>query len=303
MRTSVKVGAPPVLSGITGIEGLFSMALDLPGDEVTVKRADLPEQPLTCRVTGGSKVDKVRIERAVKKAIQLYLDQRGSSLGIRAEVRLHKTFPQHLGEGVPAIVAALCGVDFIYTDRWPVHRLLPIALETARAYCPEVAEASVYASLLGGVVMDSGIVQEDERFHKVFMPDGMHIVLTQIPLEVVTISENLSGRQEAKILSQKVASFILGGMTGDWALLKQALKNKTAFSTGIKKKIYEGCIEKGAIGLGTSMARDSHLVYILCDNSSIAEDVSHWLQSIFPPSKHQKIPLISRIHPSGHQIF
>ena len=291
MRTTVKVSAPPVLSGLTGIEGLFYAALDLPGDEVTVKISETPGVHI--QSVTGDKSGRTPASDAVKQVIGSYLEHRGMSgeMGVAVDIRLRKSNFETLGGEAPSVTAALVGVDFLVTDRLPLHALVPFIEGAVR----QGFSAAGVTSLYGGVMMDAGL--EERRYRKVYMPEGMYFVFAQYrwPFDRIKSIAPLER-------NQKTASFVLGGMTGDWSLLKHALSfgmdsltTETTEILGHLRRI------PGFIGMGTTMP--AGLLYAICDNSGAAEDVKSAFEGRWPPSRHQQKPFIARLHPSGHQIY
>ncbi len=295
MRTTVKVAAPAVLSGLTGIPGLFYAALDIPGAEVTVYRTEADGVRISS-VTGDKPGREIAAE-TVSNALKIYLDTRDNIgiKGLRIDIRLCKHYFTALGGVAPALAAALVAVDFLSADRLPLKALIPFAENAIKNH----AAAAFVAALSGGVVMDSGM--KEERYKKVFMPAGLHFLLIKPPLSHSFDQRGAISYLNPLDTAQKAAALAIGGTTGDWQLLRHALETPTELFSGEWKAILEEIRTLEPIGMGWSECGE--MLFVVCENSGIAEDIAVVLRRYFAPGRHQMSPLIRPLHLSGHRIF
>jgi homoserine kinase len=268
-EASTTAYAPATVGNVICGFDVFGLALDHPGDRVTVRRSDRPGLRIA-RIEGDSgrlPTDAKRNSATV--AIAALLRAAGRDDGL--EVTIAKGLPLSGGMGGSAAssVAGAIAADALLGTGFPQDALLEFALAgegmaAGSAHLDNVAPA-LYGGLL--LVRPTG----HPRVVRLPVPKGLSVALLHPAVELSTkAARKALGTSvpltEAVAQWGSTAAFVHALHTGDWDLLQDALVDRVAephrkaFIPGFDE-VHSAAMSAGALACGISGAGPSLVAF------------------------------------------
>jgi|Deesub1362B_J571_1020462.scaffolds.fasta_scaffold09316_2 homoserine kinase len=308
-KSSIRVFSPATVANVSCGFDVLGFALERPGDEIVLKRAEEPGIRIT-RITGdGGCLPKEPEQNAAGAALQAMVRSMGYSGGL--ELEIHKKMPVQSGLGSSAASAAgavfaanrLLGCPFASAD------LVPFAMEGERAACGTAHADNVAPALLGGFV----IVRS--RFPLDVVPIGAppSLICTVFSPEI-----QISTAHSRRILRQRIdlqeaveqwgnlAALIAALLREDYDLLSRSLQDRIV--EPIRARLIPGfvqakkaAVEAGALGAGISGSGPS--VFALSTTLQTARAVGRVLVRSFERYQVRGTVYVSKINTRGPVIL
>jgi homoserine kinase len=285
--STVTAFAPATVGNVICGFDTFGLAMETPGDRVTVRVADQPGVRIV-RIDGDEgKLPTEAEKNSASVAIQALLQATGSREGI--EVYLEKGLPLSGGMGGSAAssVAAAVAADALLGTRSSSETLLECALAGEGMASGGAHLDNVAPALLGGfLLVRPSRVRPIVRLP---IPHGLSIALLHPSVEMST-KEGRAALGNSVALSDAViqwgntSAFVQGLHSGDWELVADALEDRIAEPHRAHHipgfhAVRRAALKAGAVGCGISGAGPS--IMALCRTPGIAGRVGEAMQEAF----------------------
>ena len=305
MKAGIKVFAPATIANVACGYDILGLALEKPGDEIIARFSDQPGLKITL-ITGVKgklpyDVDKNTAGVAAKKLIE-YLDFDG---GIELEIHKKMPFGSGLGSSAASAVAGAMAINELLKRPLTKRELLPFAVVGEQAADGSYHADNVAPSLLGGIIL----IRDNQTLdvHRLSTPKGLFAVVVYPHIQILTkearavLSDNITLKQHIQ-QSGNLAGLVIGLNNSDFDLIRRSLQDVIIEPQRAKLipkfyEIKESALKEGALGCSISGAGPS--IFALCDNSLIAENVSHSIQGGFRNQGIKSDIFISKINTEG----
>lgn len=302
---SVSAFAPASIGNVICGFDVFGLALEQPGDVVTVRSVDTPGLTIASIEGDGGSLPRAPDRNSATVAIAALLKATGRTDGL--EVRIEKGLPLSGGMGGSAAssVAAAVAADALLGTQLPDEVLLECALAGEGIASGDAHLDNVAPALLGGLLL---VRSEGHRTVVALpIPEGLSVALLHPHVEMRTregraaIGDTVS-LKNAVFQWGSTAAFVHALHTKDWDLLADALKDRIAEphrsgSIPAFDSVRSAALKAGALACGISGAGPS--VFSLCRTPESARHVGQAMLSSFtaeasPPARLFLSPVAER---------
>ncbi len=306
---SVTAFAPATIGNVICGFDIFGLALESPGDRVTVKSSDRPGLTISSISGDQGRIPTEPDRNSATVAIAALLQDSGRADGL--EVTIDKGLPLSGGMGGSAAsaVAAVVAADRLLDTQLTQERLLSCALAGERVAAGGAHLDNVGPALLGGLLL----VRSSTVFPvlRLPVPKGLHVVLLHPAIEMRT-QEGRAAIGSTVPLGEAVAQwgntagFVHALHTEDWSLLSDCLEDRIAephrrAAIPAFGAVRDAALAAGAIGCGISGAGPS--MFALCRDEATARVVGPGMGAIFGSSAGVPFTLYySRVAPEGARV-
>ncbi|MEX0985924.1 MAG: homoserine kinase [Bacteroidales bacterium] len=306
MKNEVTVYCPATVSNVGPGFDLLGFALELPGDELIVRRNDTGQ--LRLFDNSGTDLPLENKKNIAAIATLALLDELQVEEGFDLVFTKKINPGSGLGSSAASCVAAVVGINELLGSPLTTAELLPYAMEGEEAASGSYHADNVAPALLGGFTLIRGydpleikhIPYPDDLFCAIVHPDlqfntaeGRKIIPTRIPLATaIAQAGNLAG-------------LIAGLTTSDHGLIGRSItdlfaepyrSDKLPEFALLKKK----ALEKGALGSGLSGSGPS--IFALCRGREIAMEVAETMKSHFQTHHIESRTYVSPVSEAGCRI-
>jgi len=304
--------APATVANVACGFDVLGLALEEPGDTVTVELADEPGLVLT-EISG----DQGRLSRESEKntatvAAQKILDRapNGTSLGIRLELRKGLPLASGMGSSAASAVAAALAASDLLRLRLSYPEILAAALEGERVVAGAGHADNAAACLYGGFVL----VRSTDPLDVISLPvpSGLSVAVLRPHLEMSTRESRVLLGDEVRLKDAvrqwaNVGGLVSGLYSGDLGLVSRSLVDSVAepirsrFVPGFSE-VKRAAIEAGA--LGSSLSGSGPSIFALCRDLESAHSVSRKMAEAFADAARLEWDLhVSRVSPRGARVI
>lgn len=301
--SGLKVFAPASVANVACGYDVLGFALDKPGDEIIVKKSDDKGLKIT-KITGGKlpyEVNKNTAGFTAQKILD-HLDYQG---GINMEIHKKMPFGSGLGSSAASAAGAAMAINEILGRPLSKKELLPFAVLGEQVADGAYHADNVAPSLLGGMILIRDTPSLD--FYKVYIPQGLHIVVIHPHIEILTkdsrgILKDTVEMSKHIAQSSNLAGLILGMQTSNFNLIRNSLTDviiepQRAHLIPGFYKVKDAALSEGALGCSISGAGPS--IFAICTNTLIAENAAQSMQRIFADLKIESSIFHSKINKEG----
>ncbi len=210
---SVSAYAPATVANFGPGFDVLGLALDSPGDTVTVAFGQTPGVSLTSITGDRGLLPRDPDRNTACIAARHVLQMAGSDRGI--ELRLDKGLPlaSGLGSSAASAAAAAVAANALLGEPFSREELLPACIEAEAAVSGRHAD-NVAPALLGGIVLVTGL--DAASLHRLPVPDNLHLAIVSPAVAVPTA-------QARAVLPPTVPLATMVHQTAQIALLIHAL--------------------------------------------------------------------------------
>jgi len=279
MRSRVTVYAPATVANLGVGFDIFGMALDAPGDEVSVEPLESPGVELAAVTGDGGQLPTDPAQNTACIAARETLRAIGAPAGVR--IWLNKGLPlaSGLGSSAASAAAAAVAVNELFGAPLGVSDLLPACIEAEAAVSGRHAD-NVAPALWGGIVLVMGLEARD--IHRLPIPDNLYLALVTPDIAVPTakaraiLPKDIPLRALVQQTAQ-VAALVHALHTNDLQLLGQAMHDnvimpaRAGLIPGIEQAI-KAAREAGA--LVTTISGAGPTLCAVCDSMANAQTVT-----------------------------
>lgn len=301
-----KIFAPASVANVACGYDVLGFALDKPGDEIIARKSDKKGFRIT-KITGGRLPLNPEKNTAGVAALRL-LEHLKYDGGIEMEIHKKMPFGSGLGSSAASAAGAVMAVNEVLGRALTKKELLPFAVLGEQVADGAYHADNVAPSLLGGMILIRDTPTLD--FHKVYVPEGLHIVVLHPNIEVLTkdsrgvLSDQVSLDQHIS-QSSNLAGLILGMYTSNFELIGRSLKDEIiepqrAHLIPHFYDVKEAAMNEGALGCSISGAGPS--IFAMCENSLVAENIGNKMKAIFHNNNIESTIYHSKINNEGAEL-
>jgi homoserine kinase len=306
MKKEVSVFCPGTVSNVGPGFDLLGFALEVPGDEIIVRRNDVGALQLIDESGVGLPLDnKTNIAAIAALSLLEELDNKeGFDLVFTKKIQPGSG----LGSSAASCVAAVVGINEILGSPFTTPQLLPFAMEGEVFASGSYHADNIAPALLGGFTLIRGydpldikhIPYPDDLYCAVIHPnlefktsDGRKVLPESVPLKT------------ALVQAGNLAGLIAGLTTDDYALIGRSISDVFAEPVRSKKlpefeKLKKLTLEEGALGTGISGSGPS--LFSLCRSEEIAASVAEVMKKHFAAHHIASEIYISKVSQAGCRI-
>lgn len=305
---TIRAFAPATVANVACGFDVFGMAINGPGDEVSVTINKTGKIVIT-DITGvdGLPIDAEQNTAGV--AVTAYLKR--VQPGVGADIQIYKKLPvgSGMGSSAASAAAALVAVNHALGNRLTRHELLPFAMEAERVACGSAHADNVAPALLGGFVL-----VRDHRVPDVInlpLPPDLMCVTVYPQIELHTREARKALRSGIKLTDAvkqwaNTAAFVAGLLRHDYDLIGRSMEDVVAepvrsiFIPGFAE-VKAAAIRAGA--LGCSISGSGPALFALCKGNHVAHRVALAMQSAFQAIGLSHLSYISTLPAQGARIL
>jgi homoserine kinase len=303
MSSGIKVFAPASVANVACGYDVLGFALEKPGDEIIIRKTNGKGFRIS-KITGGKLPYDPLKNTAGFTALKI-LEHLGYKDGLEMEIHKKMPFGSGLGSSAASAAGAALAVNIILKKPLSKRELLPFAVLGEQIADGAYHADNVAPSLLGGLVLIRDTQSLD--FHKIYIPEGIHVVVVHPHIEVLTkdsrgILKNEVSLKDHIQQSANLSGLILGMQTSNFELIGNALNDiiiepQRAHLIPRFYDVKNMALEEGALGCSISGAGPS--IFALCDNSLIAENIGVKMEKIFSEERISCTVYHSKINKEG----
>ena len=298
-----KIFAPASVANVACGYDVLGFALDKPGDEIIIKKKDSKGFVIS-KITGGKLPYDPEKNTAGVAALRLleHLEYEG---GLDMEIHKKMPFGSGLGSSAASASGAVMAVNEVLGRPLTKRELLPFAVLGEQVADGAFHADNVAPSLIGGMILIRDTPTLD--YHKVYIPEGIHVVVIHPHIEILTKDSRGILKNEVSLSahinqSSNLAGLVLGMQTSNFDLIKNSLTDviiepQRAHLIPGFYKVKEAALNEGALGCSISGAGPS--IFALCDNSLIAEQAANKMVKVFKDLKISCTVYHSQINKEG----
>ena len=304
--------APATVANVACGFDVLGLALEAPGDTVTVELAERPGLLIT-EITG----DQGRLSRDPEKntatvAAQKILDRapNGTSLGIRLELRKGLPLASGMGSSAASAVAAAVAVNDLLRLPLGYPEILAAALEGERVVAGAGHADNAAACLYGGLVLVRSTTPIDVI--RLPLPSGLSVAVLRPHLEMSTKESRVLLGDQVRLKDAVRQWANLGGLvaglySGDLDLVSRSLADSVAepirapYVPGFSE-VKRAAIAAGA--LGSSLSGSGPSIFALCRDLESAHSVSRKMAEAFADAARLEWDVhVSKVSPRGARVI
>jgi len=284
---SVTAFAPATVGNVVCGFDVLGLALEAPGDRVTVRLRRDPEVVVT-EITGDDgRLPTEAGENAAGAAVRALLDARGERSGIALKLEKGLPLSGGMGGSAASAVAAVVAADAILELDSPPDRLLEAALEGERVAAGSAHPDNAAPALLGGIVLARRGVRRPVV--PLPVPPGLSVALLHPRIEMSTRDARSAlgttiPLEDAIAQWGNTAALVAALYEGDLELLSDALDDRVAEPVRGGRvpafgAVKEAALARGALGCSLSGAGPS--IVALCRDPAEARSVGETMLERF----------------------
>ena len=303
MAVGIKVFAPASVANVACGYDVLGFALEEPGDEIVITKVDKKGLRIT-KITGG-KLPYDPLKNTAGFAALKVLEHLEYDGGLEMEIHKKMPFGSGLGSSAASAVAGAMAVNEVLNKPLTKQELLPFAVLGEQIADGAYHADNVAPSLLGGMVLIRDTQTLD--FHKVYIPDGLYVVVIHPHIEILTKDSRGILKTEVSLAdhikqSANLAGLMLGMQNSNFELIKNSLEDiiiepQRAHLIPHFYDIKNAALINGALGCSISGAGPS--IFALCDSTIIAENVAIQMEKVLLDQKISCTIYKSRINNEG----
>lgn len=306
-KTEIRIFSPATVSNVGPGFDLMGFALELPGDEMIVRRNNTGRLVLTDRSGCNLPTDPEKNVAAVAaRALLADLDE-GKGFDIEF---IRKINPgSGVGSSAASCVAAVVGINELLGSPFRTEALIPYAMEGEMVASGAVHADNLAPALLGGIILIRGYEPMDIK-HIPF-PDDLWCAVVHPHLEIRTLeSRKLIPLQvplkTALRQAGNLAGLVAGLTTGDYPLISRSVEDALAEPYRTQQlPDYDGlkrsALDAGSVGTGLSGSGPS--IFSLCRGEDMAEIVGKVMEAHFTNHGIGSNLYLSRISQAGCRVL
>ena len=309
MKNKVTVFAPATVANIGCGFDSMGLAIDEPGDELTVEFND--EKKIRIRKITG---DQKKLSNDPKKntagvAIQALLDTLEIKQGF--DVYLSKKMPlgSGLGSSAASAVAGAFAVNELLGQPFSRQELIRFAMEGERIASGTAHADNAAPSMLGGIVL----IRSYNPLEVISLAVPDKLVVVVVHPDVVLLTKNSRAVLPKSIsltdgIAQwsNTAALVAGLYTNNYSLIGRSVSDRIAEPHRASlipcfSEVKASAIIKGALACNISGSGPS--VFALAEGKSIAAEIAKAMKSVFSKSKIKSTAYISTVNKKGVRVI
>ena len=285
--SSVTAFAPATVGNVICGFDTFGLALEAPGDRVTVRLRPEGDLRISRIVGDGGKLPTDAARNSATVAISALLEATDRGEGMDVIVDKGLPLSGGMGGSAASAVAAVVAADHLLATELSEHELLSHALAGERAVAGGAHLDNVAPALLGGLLLVRP--SQSRPVVRLPVPAGLTVALLHPDVELSTREgrEALGDTvplEEAVVQWGNTAAFVQALHSRDWELLSDSLEDRIAepFRSAFVPAfaaVRQAAVTTGALACGISGAGPS--MFSLCRDEESGEKVGASMMSAY----------------------
>ena len=299
----VRVFAPASVSNLGCGFDVFGLAIDSPGDEVTVRWSPSGKTYIK-KIEGAGKLLPLEVSKnTAGVAVEMLLRAVGETRGV--EIALKKKMPlgSGLGSSAASAVAAVVAANILLGNPYSRKELIPFAMEGERVACGTAHADNVAPSLLGGIVLVRSLSPLDVI--QLPVPRNLKLVVVHPHVEVLT-KDSRAVLKKSILLKTAVmqwantAAFVSALYENDLVALGRSVTDYVAEPARAAlipafHPVKEAALAAGALACSISGSGPS--VFALCNRNE--KDIAKAMRSAFLKAGIRSDVFLSKVNKAG----
>lgn len=307
IKNKITVFAPATVANLAVGFDLLGLALNKPGDEISVKFVDQPGLVISSITGTGDKILPLEPEKntAGFSALCLLRHLGKEKLGIEMEIHKKMPFGSGLGSSAASAVAGVVAVNELLGNPLSKKELLGFAAAGEEIASGDYHLDNVAPSLLGGIIFTRNNATLD--IHSLPIPKELVVTVIYPHIEILTKdARNLLNKEiglsKSIIQSGNLGALIIGLHNNDYDLIGRSLEDVIIEPQRAKLiphfyEVKNAALHAGALGSSISGAGPS--IFALSKGKNTATKVGQAMQSIFIKNGITSECFVSSINPQG----
>jgi homoserine kinase len=305
----VKVFAPASIGNVSCGFDVLGLAVQSPGDEVSIALNDSSEIKIKSIIGDGGRLPLESNKNTAGVAVIEFLKSIGSSQG--AEITLYKNLPlgSGMGSSAASAVAAVVAINHLVGEPLKREELLPFVMEAERIACGSAHADNAAPSLLGGLIL----IRQNQPLDIITIPTPPELVcvLVHPHIEVKTkdarsVLKSTISLKDGITQWANTAALVAGMMKNDYELIGRSIMDVVAeplrsdLIPGFDK-VKKTAMHSGALGCGISGSGPT--IFCLCKGIETAEKAGYAIQREFTNMNLESEVFISPVNRKGAYII
>lgn len=305
----IKVFAPATVANLGCGFDAMGLAIDAPGDELTVEMNN-EKRLIIKKITGdGGKLSKDPMQNTASVSIMALLKSLDLNQGFTLSLKKQMPLGSGLGSSAASSAAGAFAVNELLGRPYTREELVLFAMEGERIACGAAHADNVAPAMLGGIVL----IRSYDPFDVIELPvpKKLHVVVVHPDLVLMTkdsrsvIPQNISVKTGIKQWSN-TAALVAGLFSGDMELIGRAIEDYVAEPNrkGLIRSfdtVKEAAMHAGALGCSISGSGPS--VFALADSKVKAENIAKAMKSQFRKAGIPSQAYVSKVNNQGVKIM
>lgn len=305
-RDQVHVFAPATVANIVCGFDILGLALDEPGDEVIMKRSDLPGVRLL-KISGDEgRLPLDPTKNTVSACVQMLLKHLNrEEVGVEIELHKHMPIGSGLGSSAASTVAGLFAINQLLGQPLTKRDLLPFAMKGEELACGHGHADNVAPSLLGGITLIKSY--DPLEVIPLPVPDSLYcsVVFPHVDVPTRAARQMIRAKIELKdavIQWGNIAGLISGLFMADYGLIGRSMEDVLIEPVRaiLIPEFYEmrkTAMETGALGFGISGSGPS--VFAFSNNRQTAAHITEKIVQLLRSKEIDSNGYVSAVNQQG----
>ena len=305
----IKVFAPATVANLACGFDIMGLAVNEPGDEVTMQLNDSGKLTIKNIRGDGGRLSLDPKKNTVTVSTLNMLKQLGKTIG--AEISLHKNMPlgSGLGSSAASSVAGVFAMNELLGRPFSRKELVPFAMEGERIACGSAHADNVAPCMLGGIVL----VRSYDPLEIISLPVPKNLFLAIVHPQVEVLT-----RDSRAVLPHKIelktgikqwantAALVAGLYSSDYALIGRSVVDHVAEPA--RAKLLPHFIELKELvmqneALACSISGSGPSVFALCNSEKTARRVASKMKKFYSGKKIASDTFVSAVNTKGVRVL
>lgn len=301
--------APATIGNIGCGFDILGMAVDQPGDMVTLQKSDRTGVRIN-KISGDQgKLPREANQNTAGVAALEFMKRFDLDCGIDLELEKNMPMGSGLGSSAASAAATLKALNTLFDNPANRRDLLKIGLKAEKAACGSEHADNIAPSLFGGIILVRG--NQNDDIISIHVPKNLHCVLVYPHIEIRTEDARkiLPKQVDLSLAVQQwgnVAGLISGFYDEDYDLIGRSMQDvvvepvRSQLIPGFVN-VQKSALENGA--LGCSLSGSGPTVFALTDSAKSAKKIGAAMQRAFEKENLSSQIWISAVNTDGAKII
>ncbi|UYQ94732.1 homoserine kinase [Chitinophaga horti] len=301
----IKVFAPGTVANVACGFDVIGLALDAPGDEMTVRRKDTPGITISS-IEGAPFLSKEPGKNVAGVALQAFLQELGQpDMGLDVTIKKNIQPGSGIGSSAASSAGAVVAANLLLGKPFTQEKLVRFAMEGERLASGTAHADNVAPAIMGGFTLVRSYQPLD--LIRLQTPDDLWVTVIHPQIEVKTSDAREILKQQVQLKDAirqwgNVGALVAALYTNDYGLLSRALEDVIVEPVRaiLIPAFYElklKCKEAGALGGGISGSGPS--VFMMSRGEENARKTAAVMDQVYAPMGVDYKIYVSRINTEG----
>lgn len=309
MRKKITVFAPATVANLSCGFDILGLALDEPGDKVTLTRTDTPGVKITAIHGYEEKIPLDIHKNTAGFAALQFIEKYQPNAGIAIELFKEMPVGSGLGSSAASAVAVLYGMNILFNNDVSKPELLKIAIRAEAVACGAGHADNVSPSLMGGLVL----IRSSDPLDVVALPfpDDLYCCVIYPHVEIRTANARKILPKDISLTSAvqqwgNIAGLIAGLYREDYELIARSMQDVIVEPHRARlipefERAKQAALDNGALGCGISGSGPS--IFTLSRGKTVAVKIGYAIQAIYREARIEHDLYISGVNRQGPRII